>query len=585
MRRGLTLVVLGVLVVAFEGGIARSAEPKVTREVWEGTLKVTPQVQLRLVLNLRKGEGGALTATLDSPDQGATGLNVDAVAIADGKLTFAMKGLSAAFEGTLDKSGNEATGEWSQGGAKFPLALKRRVLPAAEPIAEGKEVVWEGKLSVGGGLQLRLVFHVNKDDAGVSVATMDSPDQGANGIKVDVVKIDKDSLFFEIKSLNGRFEGKMDPAGDEAIGEWTQGPAKIPLRLRRAAKATEARRPQTPKAPFPYQSEEVKYENKAGGVTLAGTLTIPEGSGPYPAVILISGSGAQDRDETLFEHKPFFVLADHLTRRGVAVLRVDDRGVGGSTGDGKATTADFAGDVLAGVDYLKSRKEINARRIGLIGHSEGGIIAPMAATTSPEIAFIVLMAGTGLPGDQIVRLQSRLIGKALGVSGEGLEQAMELQDALVEIAKSEADPEAAKTKMNEALKAAKEKMTPEQREVLEKQEGLLGARISALRSPWFRYFLNFDPRPTLGKVRCPVLAIVGEKDLQVPPKENLSEIKTALEAGGNTSWTVKELPGLNHLFQTARTGSTTEYATIEETIAPEALRLIGDWVVEQGAKR
>ncbi|MGE3818251.1 MAG: alpha/beta hydrolase, partial [Isosphaeraceae bacterium] len=216
--------------------------------------------------------------------------------------------------------------------------------------------------------------------------------------------------------------------------------------------------------------------------------------------------------------------------------------------------------------------------------SEGGLVAPIAATTSPDVAFIVLMAGTGLPGDQIVQLQSRLIETAQGVAEEGLEESLKLHDELVEIAKTEADPEVAKTRMKEALDAAKEKMTPEQREALESQSGLIDARIAALRSPWFRYFLSFDPRPTLRKVQCPVLAIVGEKDLQVPPKENLSAIKEALEAGGNTAFTVKELPGLNHLFQTAKTGSTAEYATIEETISPDALQVIGDWVVEQGMK-
>ncbi len=271
---------------------------------------------------------------------------------------------------------------------------KTKATTKPDTAAAAAEQAWEGKLSIGAGLSLRIVVHVGKTSEGKLTAKMDSPDQGARGLNVDTITLDKTTLSFEMKTLLGRYEGKLNADGTEAAGTWTQAGNSLPLTLKKTDKATELRRPQTPKSPFPYNVVEVSYQNKTGGVTLAGTLTEPEGPGPFPALILISGSGAQDRDETIFEHKPFLVLADALTRRGVAVLRLDDRGVGGSTGSTSASTSDdFAGDVLAGIAFLKARSEIDRTRLGLMGHSEGGIIAPMVAARSPDVAFIVLMAG------------------------------------------------------------------------------------------------------------------------------------------------------------------------------------------------
>ena len=311
--------------------------------------------------------------------------------------------------------------------------------------AAAAEQAWEGKLSIGAGLSLRIVVHVGKTAEGKLTAKMDSPDQGAKGLKVDTITLDKTTLSFEMKALMGRYEGKLNADGTEAAGTWTQAGNSLPLTLKKTDKATELRRPQTPKAPFPYKAVEVSYPNKTGGVTLAGTLTEPEGPGPFPALILISGSGAQDRDETLFEHKPFLVLADALTRRGVAVLRVDDRGVGGSTGSLSASTSDdFAGDVLAGIAFLKTRSEINPKRVGLMGHSEGGIIAPMVAARSPDVAFIVLLAGTGLPGEEIIYLQGQAILKAMGADEKALKLQLDLQKRLFEVVKTEKDQKGCK---------------------------------------------------------------------------------------------------------------------------------------------
>jgi pimeloyl-ACP methyl ester carboxylesterase len=433
-------------------------------------------------------------------------------------------------------------------------------------------------------LSLRLVFHIGKAADGTLTAKLDSPDQGARGLKVSSVSLDKTTMVLEMKDLLGKYEGKLNAEGTEAKGTWTQAGMSLPLNMRKTDKATELRRPQTPKGPFPYKVLEVNYLNKPGEVTLAGTLTEPEGTGPFPAVILISGSGAQDRDETLFEHKPFLVLADALSRRGVAVLRLDDRGVGGSTGNtAKSTSHEFAGDVLAGISFLKQRPEIDSKRMGLMGHSEGGIIAPMVASRTDDVAFIVLLAGTGLPGEDILYLQGQAILKAMGAKENDQKNQLEVQKRLFQIIKTEKDDKKAEAKMKEAIKTFKESLSESERKELANVDAIIAGQLKMIQTPWFRYFLTYDPRPTLAKVRCPVLALIGEKDLQVPPKENLSQIESTLKAAGNSRVTVKQLPGLNHLFQTCKTGSPAEYAQIEETIAPDALAVITDWICQQGA--
>jgi uncharacterized protein len=459
---------------------------------------------------------------------------------------------------------------------------KTKATPKSNTDVAAPEQVWEGKLTVGAGLSLRIVVHVGKTAEGKLTAKMDSPDQGAKGLKVDTITLDKTTLSFEMKAILGKYEGKLNAEGTEATGTWTQAGNNLPLTMKKTDKATELRRPQTPKAPFPYKVVEVSYPNKTGGVTLAGTLTEPEGSGPFPALILISGSGAQDRDETLFEHKPFLVLADTLTRRGVAVLRLDDRGVGGSTGSTSASTSDdFAGDVLAGIAFLKSRSEIDHRRIGLMGHSEGGIIAPMVASRSPDVAFIVLMAGTGLPGEEILYLQGQAILKAMGADEKTLNSQLAVQKRLFEIVKTEKDEKAAESKMRDATKTWIGSLSEDQRKAFGNVDALIAGQLKMVRTPWFRYFLTYDPRPTLAKVHCAVLALVGEKDRQVPARENLSQIESTLKAAGNSRVTVKELPGLNHLFQQCKTGAPSEYAEIEQTIDPSALGVIANWITEQ----
>jgi len=443
------------------------------------------------------------------------------------------------------------------------------------------EGIWEGKLKVP-GTELMIVFKISRNPDGTLTATLDSPDQGVTGIPVEEVIFKDKTLRLEVKSVGGIYKGKVSEDFLVIEGEWKQSGQTLSLTVKRVDKAVEILRPQEPKKPYPYIERQVEYTNLKAGVKLVGTLTLPSDKGPFPAVLLITGSGPQDRNETVFGHRPFLVLADYLTRQGIAVLRVDDRGVGESTGDfSQATSEDFASDVLAGVEYLKTCKEIDPNKIGLIGHSEGGIIAPMVAAKSSDVAFIVLMAGTGLTGEEILYLQTDLISKAMGDNEEEIAKSRQFNEKIFSIIKEEEDNEIAKERLWQMVMAYLAELSDEEKNRIGVSEESLKAQLQNLLSLWSRFFLIYDPKPTLSKVKCPVLAINGEKDLQVPPKENLSAIEEALVAGGNKNFTVKELSGLNHLFQTAQAGLPAEYVKIEETISPEVLKIIGDWILEQ----
>jgi pimeloyl-ACP methyl ester carboxylesterase len=455
--------------------------------------------------------------------------------------------------------------------AAQPLAPQ--AAPPAASVVKPADVAgdWLGTLELG-AIKLRIVFHITSTPDGLK-ATMDSPDQNATGLPISSAQLNGALLKLESEKLHGEFNGSVSQDLASIDGTWKQGGGTLPLILKRAKNAAAWQRqprPQEPARPYPYRDEDVVYANKAAGNQLAATLTIPPGKGPFPAVVLITGSGPQDRDESLMGHKPFLVLADYLTRRGVAVLRADDRGVGKSTGDfDAATTADFATDTEAGVAFLKTRPEIDARRIGLIGHSEGGIIAPMVAARNPDVAFIVMMAGSGVPGDEIIVAQSELIAEAMGQSHEDALKVSASERSVLTIVKQSKDDASMEKQLHERL-------------VLEMAEPQIGAAVKRLTSPWLRYFIGYDPAPALSKVKCPVLALNGEKDLQVPPKQNLPAIRKALEAGGNKNFETVELPGLNHLFQTAKTGSPGEYSQIDETIAPIALEKISGWILKLG---
>jgi pimeloyl-ACP methyl ester carboxylesterase len=434
---------------------------------------------------------------------------------------------------------------------------------SAAAFAQTVDGDWLGTLALPNG-KVRVVFHLKATPSGLS-GTMDSPDQGVTGIPVNDASFAGGVLRLGVRAVGGTFEGRLSEDGQTLTGTLSQGNAAMPLSLVRATKAIEGpRRPQEPKPPFPYDSAEVTIDS-AEGVKLAGTLTVPKGEGKFPAVVLISGSGPQVRDATMMGHKMFLVLADHLTRKGIAVLRYDDRGFGKSTGNfAAATSADFAVDAAAAAAFLRKHSQIDPARVGLLGHSEGGLIAPMIAAKDPSIAFIVMLAGQGVTGEQVMIEQAGLILKASGATPAMIEQQRSLQQAVFGAVRSEVDPAALKAKVRE--------MTAHLGAAAEAQNRMV-------ESAWFRYFLLHDPAVDLKKVKCPVLAMIGTLDLQVSATQNLPPIEKALREGGNKDFQTISLPGLNHLFQTAKTGVPAEYSTIEETIAPAALTAITDWLL------
>jgi uncharacterized protein len=429
-----------------------------------------------------------------------------------------------------------------------------------------------------GSIELRLALHLSRAADGALTGTLDSMDQSAHGIPISKVTQKDGSLALEIKAVGATFEGQLSADGSQISGTFHQSGQDLPLTFRRGP-VPELVRPQNPVKPYPYDEEEVGFENQKAGVHLAGTLTLPRPAGRHPAVLLITGSGPQDRDEAIMGHRPFLVIADYLTRRGIAVLRVDDRGVGKSTGKfAQATTVDFAGDARAGVDFLLSREDIDPHRIGLIGHSEGAIIAPMLAAQSSDIAFIVMLAGPGVPGEALLTEQQTLINRASGMPEDMVQKYRDLERYILDVVIHETDHEAADRKIRESVEKLLASLPEDQRKAQSAMLANVEKQMSALNSRWFRAFLTYDPRPTLEKVEAPVLAMNGALDLQVPPKQNLPAIAAALEAGGNPDYELVKLPHLNHLFQHAQTGLPAEYAKIEETFAPVALEVMAQWI-------
>jgi fermentation-respiration switch protein FrsA (DUF1100 family) len=451
------------------------------------------------------------------------------------------------------------------------LILPLRSQAAEDPVAGH----WEGEIQLPNAGQLQVMVDLTPE-GGAWKGEIDIPSQGAKDLPLTGIAVNGPKVKFTIAGVPGNptFDGTLE--NGEIRGSFTQAGGILTFRLGR--QAVEApRRPQEPKPPFPYSAEEVAYTN--GDIKLAGTLTIPPGSGPFPAVVLITGSGAQDRDESLLGHKPFLVIADHLTRHGIAVLRVDDRGVGGSSGKVRdSTSADFAQDALAGVRFLKSHPKIAAGRIGLLGHSEGGVVGPLAASQSMDVAFVVMLAGTGVPGPEILFRQSELIARADGATEEAIQRDRVFMQRMFEVLHTEKDPAARQARLKAMGKEAVAKMSEEEIKSAGGAEAAAEAPAQQMDTAWFRYFIDYDPRPALRKLKVPVLALNGGLDLQVPPSQNLPEIEKALKEAGNKDFTVKELPGLNHLFQPAKTGSPSEYSGIEITIDPAVLDLITGWI-------
>lgn len=567
-------------------------------ELWYGKLDAGGR-EFRFLITVNSPLNNP-TASLKSFDEGGADFELDKFSYNGKSLGFEISKTNAVYRGDLSETGDAITGTWQQGFAKLPLKFERVDAPPTEKPDE----VWLGTLNAGLA-KLKLQFRIYRTAEAEQLLVMDSLSQGAGGFKGIASEADGKTIF-KVAALGASFTGTRDPAGERLTGKYKQGPGEFDLVLERRSEPEATgnlslRRPQTPKAPFPYRSEEVKFQNKPVSLTLAGTLTLPEGAGPFPAAILISGSGPQDRDETLQGHKPFLVLADHLTKAGIAVLRYDDRGVGGSNGyHALATTADFTADALAAFEYLRTRPEIIPTKIGMIGHSEGGLIAPLAASKEPAIGWIVLLAGPGVNGEQILYSQGQKILAVEGGAADQLHFQRILQESLIELLKSSPEKIERKAFAQQAL----ERITTRLMELKQKEpeqnkdssnplsdpqsetsqsalKQLIESSLAGMDNPWFRYFIAHEPGPVLEQVKCPVLALNGSKDTQVIAELNLPAIAKALSAGGNQQATIQELPGLNHLFQTCETGGISEYAKLEETLAPQVLEIVTKWIGER----
>jgi uncharacterized protein len=434
---------------------------------------------------------------------------------------------------------------------------------------------WFGSLS-NGASDLKIIFHIEKKDNKL-VGTMDSPDQGAFGLNLNDVSYNKGEVILDMSVFKISYKGQFYTT-DSIIGEFKQGTYSTTLNLKKStqALATKPNRPQEPKAPFPYKIKDITFKNDIQKFKLAGTLTIPEGKGPFPAVILVSGSGQQNRDSELMGHKPFWVIADYLSRNGIAVLRYDDRGMGQSEGDFQAaTTADFAYDAQSAYIFLKKQKKIDKNRIGIVGHSEGGMVAQMVAAADTQVRLIVLLASPGVPISELMLKQTEMTLRQSGISEEEIQVSIELNKKFYNVLLNQADNTIAKKEIEQIIQTHANSMTSEEASEIKRQQPLL---VKTMLTPWFRYFINFNPEYYLKQIKCPVLAINGEKDVQVSCEENLFGIAMSLEKYGNRRYEFHKMPNLNHLLQNCESGSVSEYMKIEETISPEILKIMRDWI-------
>ncbi|HKM66661.1 MAG TPA: alpha/beta hydrolase [Candidatus Acidoferrum sp.] len=569
-----------ILLALLGAGGAAAQVTSLPLGTYSGTLQAG-EAQLHLLLHISKEANGSLRATLDSLEQGVFAIEATSVSFTNYTLKLEVTSVGARFEGKVSPDHEIIDGNWSQGSASLPLKFRRETGAVARKPGDAifpVEGLWQGAVETH-GMRLRFQLHVSHDTQGNLIAALDSVDQGVSGLPANKVTLKEQVFHFEIPSLAGVYEGTLNTTKNAMTGSWSQtGADNLPLEFKRSDQTLELRRPQTPTRPFPYSEEEVTFTSTAGGVTLAGTLTLPKGNGPFPAALLIAGSGPQDRDATIANHRPFLLIADALTRRGIAVLRYDKRGVGNSSGNGDAATImDLAADAAAGFEFLKVRKEIDASRIGLIGHSEGAIIAPYLAGHSKGVAWLVLLAAPATTGEQTLLNQSELIGRAGGLSDDQLDISLGFDKAAYALVRQEKDPAALRDKLVALVKdSGFDAALP---------PAALETQLRTLTSPWFRFFLDYDPLPNLKSVKCPVLALYGQKDLQVSAKANLPLLQKAMQETGNTEADGRELPELNHMFQHAYTGTPAEYGAIEETFSPEALKLIVDWVVSHSSAK
>ena len=545
-------------------------------EKWYGLLDLKV-IKLRLEIRLRQQADGAYTGGMVSLDQSETEVPFDTITYDREQMSWKIDKLQASYEGRLDKDQKSIKGTFKQGFTEAALELKK-----VDAVPERKQIqAWQGNL-VAGPQTFDFQFRIYEDTDGKTAVYLDSFTEKIGDIDCEMTH-DGNQVTISVPITSARLVGTLNETKDTLEGKWLQSGKEFPITLKvipiestRKINATPLKCPQTPKPPFDYDSEDLKIKNEKGGSVLAGTLTSPKGPGPFPLVITISGSGAQDRDETIFGHKPFWVIADHLAKNGIAVFRFDDRGVAKSKGDYlNSTSEDFASDVMAIVNELKQHPKVDPGKILLAGHSEGGIIAPMVASQTKDVAGIIMLAGTGVSGKEISLNQSRKIA-----SGSGMAPAIvDMQEQiLIKMYNRLEEGGEFDDEFTEKLAAEMKELLPEEIRGGNFVEKILETAKAQLSSPWFKYFAIHDPAPVLEQVHCPVILIIGEKDTQVDPDLNVPPIEAALKKGGNQDVEIDRMPDLNHLFQKCETGLPGEYINIEQTISPDVLELITNWI-------
>jgi pimeloyl-ACP methyl ester carboxylesterase len=449
---------------------------------------------------------------------------------------------------------------------------------------------WSGILNAGGQkIELRLNLIQNADKTYTS--NWEVPVQKAKGITSSKTTFENGQLSIEIKMIGASYSGALNAAGDKIEGSWGQSGMSFPLNMEPLiadAVVTVVMKPQTPKPPFSYTSQDVLYHGINTNLDYGATITYPNDHIKHPLVVLITGSGKQDRDETIFDHKPFAVIADYLTKKGFAVLRVDDRGAGKSTGEfSKSTSADFALDVEEHIIYAKTLAMVDTNKIGLLGHSEGGLIAPMVAARNKSVAFIVLMAGPGIQIVDLMGIQNELVLKSVGIGQDAINAYIPLYKKLMKTIIASDKKEDAIIKAKEIVKdwyTITDKVLVKKTTNINDEAGVekfANNMVETLSTNWWKYFGAYDPQPTLQKVKCPVLAMNGSADIQVPANASIHGIEAALKKGGNKQFTTKQFEGLNHLFQKCSKCTVAEYGELETTIEPEVLDTMSSWLLEQ----
>lgn len=547
---------------------------------WKGSLDVQGNT-LEVIFHISEASGEYLS-TMDSPNQGAFGIEMDKTTVEGNTLNIKAAKLGLNLEAEYKADADQISGTFNQGPMSLPLELARignevKDEPTNDHPLAGS---WNGLLNAMDS-KLRLVLNITENNGELS-STLDSPDQGAFGIPMDEITVDGDNVTFSAKKMGMNTKLVYNKEKNELTGKFAQGPINEDITFTREEIAKpEVNRPQEPKT-FDYKQEDVKFTNPKGGHSLAGTLTTPKSGEFDKVVVLVSGSGPQDRNEELIGHKPFLVLSDHLTRNGIAVLRYDDRGVGESTGKfSTGTSMDFADDATAAVDYLKTRPEMKGKQMGVMGHSEGGLIAPIV-TTKTDLDFIVLLAGPGTDSDDLLLEQTEAILLASGENKDDVKNNLVSSEMIFDY--MNANPDMPLDELKEGMRGIlveRFKLLPkEDLEEIGDVDTEINNQIETVTTPWFRYFLNYKPSDYLTQVTIPVLAVNGSLDLQVLPKSNLSAIDKYLKKAGNKNYTIKEFEGLNHLFQVSEdgTGSPNEYGKLEETFNKEAMMYITEWL-------